>query len=196
MRYRTDRINEVIALAIVNDIGSADLQDYIKAFTQFHRHLNELSLNCIYWRKKYHYSWASFYGESSTPANAELVFDLVQTHSDKEIERVCGTRHPISRRVDDSLLMHPRQDRRNAALASDTQKSVTHKAGLQFQPDKEILDQTRVKFDGYELDFEYPSKHGKPGAIGIQSIKQQQMLAEVTKARSTGVSKNNNNAKA
>ena len=52
LRYRTDRINEVIALAIVNDIGSADLQDYIKAFTQFHRHLNELSLNCIYWRKK------------------------------------------------------------------------------------------------------------------------------------------------
>ena len=46
LRYRTDRINEVIALAIVHDIGSADLQDYIKAFTQLRRHPSELSLYC------------------------------------------------------------------------------------------------------------------------------------------------------
>ena len=189
LRYRTDRINEVIALAIVHDIGSADLQDYIKAFTQLRRHPSELSLNCIYWRGKYHYSWACFYGESSTPANAELIFDLVQIHSDKEIEKACGVRHPISRRVDDSLLMHPRSDRGNATLASETQKAVTAKSGLQFQPDKEELDQTKVKFDGYVIDFEYKNPYGKPGAIGIQDIKQAQLRSEIVKAKTMGLSK-------
>ena len=178
LRYSTQRIYHVIALCLAHDIGSASIEDYVKAFTQLYRHPNELALNCVFWRGQYHYSWGCFYGESSTPFNAELVFDLVQTHTDSEIQRVLGARHPLARRVDDTLLLHPRGLRHTATDALAVLKHVTAKAGLSLQTDKEIVDQEQVEFDGYVLAFNRPNIHGPPGAIGIMDRKARQLESE------------------
>jgi hypothetical protein len=166
--------------------------DYEEFFRYFPRHPHELGRNCIYWQHKedtnhkFFYFLDDVFGHVTCPARLNLHAVVLQALQTEAIQLTSGLDQPISRRVDDSLLIHPSTAtpiQREQAIQAFTQ--VCEHAGQPLQQSKVQHQVTKAEFDGYELDlnrFEHNPHNAYGAGVGITDGRRDIIIQRTSKA--------------
>ena len=191
--FSSHQIYHTCAMLIKQNCSLMSVFDYEEFFRYFPRNLYELGRNCIRWQHNNDTEWKYFYflddifGHVTCPARLNLHAVVLQKLQEERMhEYTNGQTHLISRRVDDSLVLHP-----NTASRTDCEKankgfeSVCADAGQPLQQTKVERLCTKTEFDGYEIDltrFTNNPFNAYGAGIGIADHRREHILTRLYRA--------------
>ena len=193
--FSTDQIYHTCAMLIQQKAKFMSVYDYKDFFRYFPRHLNELGRNCIRWKHrddteyKFYYFLDDIFGHVTCPARLNLHAVTLQLLQEERIRLLTNSTHLISRRVDDTLIIHPgTATTTECELAAHAFEAVCAAADQPTQETKENKLVTKAEFDGYEINltrFIHNPYNAYGGGIGITEHRRTHILNRLYRVTQT-----------
>jgi hypothetical protein len=198
--YKSDNIHHTIAMLIHSDADTMSVFDYEAFFTTLPRAPREYGRNCIRWkhrdsnRYQYFYFMDDVFGHVATPARINIHALCLQHLQEEAMLRQTGIHHPVSRRVDDTLVAHSRAALDTVDTADNAFIGVCHDARQPLQLTKKLTNVVTATFDGFLINLRQFANTARiynvhPGGVGIGPNRQARIRARLHQAAKQQLSK-------